>query len=241
MSPQDATGKTDRPAGSKVRLAVFDFDGTSISGNSPVLLVRSLMKRKMLGKRVIAKIISWALAYKFRLPQNEMWVRGLVFSAFEGAPKEEVDRFLRDFYDECIEPRFRIDAEAAMFAHEAEGHVVLVISATFEPIIERAMEFHPFHHQVSTRMMVDEAGRYTRRVEGKPIEGIEKLCAVKEYADSEYGEGAWELAYAYGDHHSDIPLLEAATHPYAVTPDNPLERTARRRGWEILDWGKSEL
>ena len=34
------------------RLAVFDFDGTSIAGNSPVLLVQHLMRRKMLKKRV---------------------------------------------------------------------------------------------------------------------------------------------------------------------------------------------
>ena len=33
---------------SKARLAVFDFDGTSIAGNSPVLLVSHLLSRKML-------------------------------------------------------------------------------------------------------------------------------------------------------------------------------------------------
>ena len=241
MVPQNTIQDCKTPAGPKIQLAVFDFDGTSISGNSPVLLVRYLMKRKMLGKRVIAKIISWAFAYKFRLPQNETWVRGLVFSAFEGKPKAEVDAFLKSFYDICIEPRFRMDAEAAMKAHEAEGHVVLVISATFEPIVERAMEFHPFHHQISTRMGVDAQNNYTREVEGKPIEGLQKLCAIKEYADKTYGEQGWELAYAYGDHHSDIPLLSAATHSYAVSPDRPLERCAKRNEWEILDWEKSEF
>lgn len=241
MIPQELTDCIKNPTGSKAQLAVFDFDGTSISGNSPVLLVRYLMKRKMLDKRVIAKIISWAFAYKFRLPQNETWVRGLVFSAFEGLPRSEVDAFLRGFYDECIDLRFRMDAEAAMRAHEAEGHVVLVVSATFEPIVERAMELHSFHHQISTRMKVDSTGNYTRKVEGEPIEGIQKLCVVKAFADQRYGKEGWELAYAYGDHHSDTPLLAAATRPFAVTPDSPLARTAKRKGWEILDWGKSEF
>ena len=86
-----------------VEIAVFDFDGTSISGNSPVILVRYLQRKKMLKKRVLTRIIFWGLRYKLRLPQNESWVRGAVFSAFEGQKQEEVDRFLESFYDEHLE------------------------------------------------------------------------------------------------------------------------------------------
>ena len=92
---------------SKARLAVFDFDGTSIAGNSPVLLVSHLLSRKMLKKRVVFRILLWAAAYKLRLPQNEAAVRGLVFTAFEGKPAAEVDAFLAEFYDERIAPLFR--------------------------------------------------------------------------------------------------------------------------------------
>lgn len=69
-----------------VHIAAFDFDGTCISGNSPVLLVRRLMKLGMLEKSVLARIMLWGIAYKLRLPQNESWVRGLVFRAFAGKP-----------------------------------------------------------------------------------------------------------------------------------------------------------
>ncbi|MDR2716019.1 MAG: HAD-IB family hydrolase [Coriobacteriaceae bacterium] len=219
-----------------VQLAVFDFDGTSITGNSPVLLVRYLQKHRMLKVAVVAKIAVWAFAYKFRLPQKEAWVRSLVFTAFEGKPQGECDQFLRDFYDAAIEKRFRVDADAAMRDHAQAGRTVVVISATFEPIVARAMDLHPFDHQISTRMRVDGAGRYTREVEGKPIQGEEKVEAIRRFADAEYGQGAWELAYAYGDHHSDRPLLAAARHAFAVTPDCPLAWTARRQGWKTLTW-----
>ncbi|MEG0505258.1 MAG: haloacid dehalogenase-like hydrolase, partial [Raoultibacter sp.] len=118
------------------------------------------------------------------------------------------------------------------------GHEVVIVSATFEPIILRAMALHCFDHQVSTRMHVDSEGRYTCEVEGKPIEGEEKLKAIRQFADEHYGAGKWELGYAYGDHHSDRTLLSIARHAYAVTPDKPLARTARREGWEILDWNE---
>lgn len=220
----------------KARLAVFDFDGTSIAGNSPVLLVSHLLRRKMLKKRVVFRILLWAAAYKLRLPQNEAAVRGLVFTAFEGKPAAEVDAFLAEFYDERIAPLFRPEADAAMRAHAEAGDTVVVISATFEPIILRAMEHHPFDNQISTRMSVATDGTYTRAVEGLPVEGEEKLAAVRRFGDSCFGTGNWELAYAYGDHHSDRAVLSAAEHPRAVSPDRPLARTAREKGWEILDW-----
>ena len=218
------------------QLAVFDFDGTSITGNSPVILVKYLARRRMLGKRNLVKIGSWAFCYKFRLPQNESWVRSLVFSAFEGTPVAQADAFLRDFYDQKIEGRFRKKAHEAMKAHRDAGHVVVVVSASFEPIILRAMESHPIDLQVSTRMRVAADGTYTREVEGLPVEGAEKLAAVTRLANETFGEGCWELAYAYGDHHSDRTILRAAKTAYAVTPDNPLERTAKAQGWDILNW-----
>lgn len=219
-----------------MQLAVFDFDGTSISGNSPVLLVRYLADKKMLRKSVVFRILLWAAAYKLRLPQSETWVRGLVFTAFEGRPKQEVDEFLKTFYDEKIASRFRKKAEEAMQRHHQEGHVVIVISATFEPILLRAKEHHPFDLQISTRMKVDEQGCYTRIVDGLPVEGEEKCFATERYANEIYGQGNWCLAYAYGDHHSDRALLSSAEKAFAVTPDKPLKRTALEQGWDILDW-----
>ena len=232
----DAAAALDAVADAPVQLAVFDFDGTSIAGNSPMLLFLDLAKHNLLANSVMLRILLWAAAYKFRLPQNESWVRSLVFSAFEGHPVEEVDQYLADFYDRDIAPLFRPEADAAMREHAAAGHVVVVISATFEPIILRAREHHPFENQVSTRMRVAPDGTYTREVEGLPVEGEQKLVALTDFADARFGAGNWELAYAYGDHHSDRALLSAATHAFAVDPDKPLARTARKRGWKILDW-----
>lgn len=231
-----AAGVETASTAGRRRVAVFDFDGTSIQGNSPVLLVRYLQQRGMLRKRVVSRILAWAAAYKLRLPQNESWVRGLVFTAFEGRPVAEVDQFLYDFYDEKIDGRFRAVADEAMRAHAADGVDPLIVSATFEPIVRRAMEFHPIAGQVSTRMKVASDGTYTCEVEGLPVEGSEKICAIKRLCDERYGEGGWELAYAYGDHHSDSSMLSAAEHAFAVSPDRPLARTARVKGWTILEW-----
>ena len=218
------------------RLVVFDFDGTSIDGNSPVILYKYLVKKHMLGPTFIFRIAMWGLAYAWHLPQNEAWVRGLVFSAFEGKPVAEVDEFLHNFYDEKIEKIFRPKAEEAMQKHIAAGDTVVVVSATFEPIVLRAMEKHSFEHQVSVKMVVDENGCYTRKVDGTPVEGEEKVRRVHQIGDKLFGAGNWSLVCAYADHYSDVPLLEMAEKPYAVSPGPALKKEAKKRGWEMLEW-----
>lgn len=220
----------------KVRLAVYDFDGTCISGNSPVMLVFHLMKDGLLSFKQGLDIGMWALRYKFRLPQNESSVRKKVFRPFEGKPATDVDEYLRLFYDEVVAKCWRQKAIESMQAHAAEGCFVIVVSASWQAIIDRACESKPFERGFATKMVVDEAGCYTRKVDGLPVEGTEKLRVIERFANSAFGAGNWELAYAYGDHHSDRPLLNAARQAYAVTPDKPLRRHARAHNLPILEW-----
>lgn len=225
---EQATGKT--------RIAVFDFDDTSIEGSSPSWLVNRLIFERRISPITSLKIGFWGLAYKWHLPQSESWVRGQVFKAFDGKPKELVDSYLVAFYDKIIAKRFRPKADEEMRKRAAEGCVVVVVSASFEPIVIRAMETHPFEAQISTRMKVAPDGTYTREVDGRPIEGEEKLVALKRWCDRRYGADNWELTYAYGDHHSDEPLLAAAKHPFAVSPNTGMSRIAKAKGWPVLDW-----
>lgn len=220
-----------------VRIAVFDFDGTCIDGNSPVLLVKHLAARRMLRPSVLGRICLWGLAYKLHLPQNESWVRGLVFTAFEGVPQQEADAFLAAFYDEKIDGIVRPAALEEIERRRAEGDVIVSVSATFAPIVDRAIEARGlFDVAIATNMRVDAEGRYTCEVACTPTEGAEKPRALARWADARYGSGNWELVAAYGDHYSDRPLLEAAAEPFAVTPGPTLARYAKDAGWPVLTW-----
>ncbi len=219
-----------------VRIAAFDFDGTCISGSSPKKLVNELMRQGKLSLYKILRIGVWGLAYKFNRPRDDEGVRTRVFSAFAGMPAEQVNEKLCDFYQRRIDPLFRLDAEACMFAHMEAGHEVIVISASFEPIVASAMVEHPIKIALASRMKIDDQGRYTDQVDGLPTEGPAKLKVLRQFADRYYGEGAWEIGWAYGDHFSDLELLSAAENPCAVTPDGKLEEVAGHLGWKVLDW-----
>ena len=101
------------------------------------------------------------------------------------------------------------------------------MSATFGPIVRRAQEFEPFDVSLCTEMEVDANGNYTRRVDGECVERRRKVRAITKWANEKYGAGNWGLSCAFGDHHSDIPMLSRAADAFAITPDSTLSRTAR--------------
>ena len=220
-----------------VKVAVFDFDGTCIEGNSPVILVKHLKSKGMLSKRELVNIAWWAIRYKLHLPQIEHKVRRRVFSAFKGKPKSHVDAYLEQFYYDQIKPLWRKEAIEQIERLRGEGYVILAVSATFEPIVRCAQDEGLFDYQVSTVMKATPDGRYTDEVDGKPIEGEEKTIALSRLADEKFGESNWEFSYCFADHYSDIDVLSCAKHPVAVTPDSTLRRCAKRNGWAIVSWG----
>ena len=237
MSAEHIEMPTEKPQLSKpVELAVFDFDGTCIDGNSPVMLVKYLLRKGQVRPSVLVRIMAWGLAYKLHLPQNEAWVRSLVFSSYDGADKTVADEEMYGFYDTHVAKRIRAKALATMQEHLDAGREVWLVSATFDPIAVRANKDLPFSFHCATKMRVDENGKYTCEVDGNPVAGAEKLRLVEEHANATFGPGNWKIAYAYGDHYSDRPLLAAAEHPCAVTPGPTLERLAEKEGWDIQYW-----
>ena len=71
------------------------------------------------------------------------------------------------------------------------------------------------------------------------LHGAAKAAAVRAYA----AEHDVELAHAsaYTDSRSDIQLLQAVGHPYAVNPDRALRRAAEASNWPILRFASSKL
>lgn len=220
----------------KITIAAFDFDGTCISGSSPKKLVNWLALHRRLSPRKLARIGMWGVAYRMNLPKDAEGVRQRVFSAFKGDSAISTNNFLCRFYHENVAPMYRADADAAMIAHLEAGHVVVLVSASFEPIIAAAMVDHPIEFALASRMKIDAQGNYTGDVEGLPTEGPDKIVVLRQFADEYFGSGNWELGWAYGDHYSDLEMLEAAAHPCAVTPDGKLKRVAKARNWTILNW-----
>jgi HAD superfamily hydrolase (TIGR01490 family) len=75
-------------------------------------------------------------------------------------------------------------------------------------------------------------GKYTGKVAGTPSfkEGkVERLQTWLNQHNRDLTD-----SYFYSDSHNDIPLLKRVSYPFAVDPDEALEKFAQQQGWKVL-------
>ena len=78
-------------------------------------------------------------------------------------------------------------------------------------------------------------GRYTGNIDYYAY-AEEKARAVLELAEQRGYD--LEHSYAYSDSVTDVPMLEAVGHAYAVNPDKELRRAAVANDWPVLVFTK---
>lgn len=221
---------------SKVRLAVFDFDGTLINAQSGTQFTKFLFTHGLIGPLTTAKVILWGARYALHLPHDQDAVRGYLIDDLAHHTRDEVLQIMDRCHDEVLTQYYRADGLRQVQQCRDDGCVCLLVSATFWGIARAACAYAGLDDFLATRMETDAQGRFTGRVLGSVIEGPQKPRAIEAWANERYGEGGWTLEYAFGDHHSDEPLLAAAERPFAVNPGQTLSRVAKRHGWPILEW-----
>lgn len=226
---------SENVANPKTQLAVFDFDGTLLDGASPVRLVRQLLAKGYMSVATGAKIARWAVRYKMKRPVEQTEVRGYVFESMSQLTAAQAQELMVELYESELKPLLKQEGLKTIDRLRSQGVRVVLVSASFKPIISRLAADIGADFFVCTEMEIAD-GSYTGRVVLAPPEGINKLLQLRERADALYGEGQWVVESAFGDHLSDAPVLSAALKPHAVDPDWSLRALANRLNWTICVW-----
>jgi len=145
-------------------------------------------------------------------------------------------------------PTFFARAIKRVAWHAKQGHEIVLISGTLEPLAReaaRTMEAELAARGITVTIRVfatrleEMDGTWTGQVLGEAMFGEEKARAATRVAK----EMRLDLArcYAYGDSLNDRWLMEAVGRPAAVNPSRDLANMAQTRGWPVLDWEGKEI
>jgi HAD superfamily hydrolase (TIGR01490 family) len=133
----------------------------------------------------------------------------------------------RNVYQEA---KWRIDAE------KAEGYRHVIATASYRLYVDAIASRLGFEDVIATELATSDSGHVLARIDGHNCYDEAKLDRVKAWMAAEGLSRHQCHIRAYSDHVSDAPLLSFADEAFATNPHPPLERLAREKGWQILNW-----
>ncbi len=225
-----------RPASTEkqtVRLVAMDVDGTIVSCQSQELLVLYLAKRGLLPLRIVLAVLRWFLLYRLGIEQNHREIRRRVLRHLAGLSADEIWRISHEFVASVLRKKIRAEALREIERLKRQGYRIILVSASAEPIVESLARILGVDGHVATQLHIDKQ-TLSGDIEGNVVIGQEKLQRFLRHANAMFSD--WELARAYGDHISDLEILQSAKTAVAVSPSRRLQRVARAKGWECKQW-----
>lgn len=162
----------------------------------------------------LARRLPRLLAAIARRDRNAMRAVGTA-AAFTGRDAATVDALGRAHGAAILAGGLRADAVERIRWHVAEGHRVVIVSASYEQYLRVVAEALGAEGVCGTRLEVD-GGTCTGRLSGGNCRGREKVARLDAWLAERGLARDGVTLWAYGDSAGDRELLAAADHPVWV-------------------------
>lgn len=217
--------------------AFFDLDKTIIATTSTSAFARDFYTHGLVSR---ADALRSAYAHFLYLvgsadaDQTER-LRAQLSALVAGWDVAKVKEIVADALDSTINPHVYQEAVELIRRHHDAGLDVIIVSASASELVEPIAAVLGADGYVATRMEIVD-GHYTGKIDFYAY-GEHKGEAIRELA----ARRGYDLdaSYAYSDSITDLPMLGAVGHAFAVNPDRALRAAALERGWGVLAFGRA--
>ena len=215
--------------------AFFDLDKTIIAKSSTLAFSKPFASHGLLSKKALRRALYTQFKYVLAGADHDQMLkmRKQMADLVAGWKVEHVRSIVAETLYSVVEPLVFDEAVELIATHQAAGHDIVIVSASGADVVGPIGDMLGADHVIATTMEVTDEGHYSGAMsfyayaENKAI-GMREIAEREGYDLSE--------SYAYSDSQTDVPMLEAVGHPFAVNPDKELRRVAVERGWPILDF-----
>ena len=212
---------------------IFDMDGTLVDNDCDVSWKLFLVDIGVAPKSDIALAQKYYEDYRDGVLDLDEFL-SFQLREFVGHTHAEMAALCQRHFDAVVRPKCRPGAIAAAREVSASGVPSTILSSTNTMISEPVRAFFGIDRTSGTTLELDEAGRFTGGIVGPYALGENKVAIMRGMA-AELGITPAQVT-AYGDSASDIALLSAVGHPFAVAPSEELRIEAEKRNWPVLEW-----
>ena len=197
---------------SKQIVAVFDFDGTLISGlPSRLLFIKHLVGLpKLLGGLLLALPYFFHKKIRSRTRSDDDWLDQLFLV---GWSRDELEHQAALFVEKSVVNKVRPIALERLQFHQRQGHICILISGAFELYLKVLAEKYTIQHVIGSELEFDKQNISTGHIVNGYCLGKEKVSRLSVLL----AERKKYIIYAYGDSQHDKVLLDYADYGFYRT------------------------
>ena len=227
MAYQDVVAEIERlPDGPEIG-ALFDFDGTIISGYSAVAFFQEQLKRGHLSPRDFVELLSVMASFGIGI----LGFPALMLAASQflrGVREDSYAAFGEEVFKSHIARQVYPETRALIKAHMRKGHTVAIISSATPYQVAPAARDLDIEHVLCTGLRVED-GEFTGAVVRPICFGHGKVIAAERLAKKYKID--LDKSFFYSDSTDDLELLERVGNPRPLNPSGRLRAIAEARGW----------
>jgi len=196
-------------------VAAFDLDGTLTSGGSVWQFLVYIAGRARVLLAGLVDLPKLSIAAVAGGSANDSAKEALYLRVLRGRDASDVSRRAAEFGLSHFRSRVRTEVRDRLEWHKAQGHRVVVVSASPEIYVGAVAAELEADAVIATRLEVGEDGRLTGHYEGKNCRGPEKERRLREWIAGETsasanGTRSEPFVWAYGNSAGDLEMLREA-------------------------------
>jgi HAD superfamily hydrolase (TIGR01490 family) len=217
--------------------AFFDLDKTIIAKSSVLAFGRPFYQGGLINRRAVLRSAYAQFVFALAGADEDQMdrMRAYLTAMCTGWDVNQVREIVSETLHEIIDPIVYDEAVDLIGMHKSAGRDVVIVSSSGAEVAGPIGAMLGADHVIGTRMVVAD-GKYTGEIELYAY-GPGKAQAIRDLA----AERGYDLSacYAYSDSVTDVPMLEAVGHPFAVNADRGLRKVAAEREWPTLTFSNA--
>lgn len=187
-------------------LAIFDLDGTLLTGDSLwPFLVRLVGRRRV--ARALAQAVAAGLSAKDRKTAIKARLLALTLADVPLSQVHDVANWLAKDWRRWNKPLYDV-----LLSHKQRGHRILVATGALDLYATRLLADLPVDAILCTRMESRDGVLTGRMVDGNCVRDV-KAQQVQDWINQ---NGPFSASWGYGNPPSDLPFLELVDHAVIV-------------------------
>lgn len=223
----------------KPYFAFFDVDETLINVKSMFSFMRYYLKFISNKKLHVPTIKYYLFQLKSMIAEWTGTSRAIInqqyYMNFAGVNAQHLRYLGRKWWDSISESPhvFKKEVIAELNQHQKNGAEIVLVSGSMPVCIEPlAHELHVKYQLLSQLEVIN--GYFTGRLIGGANIAYGKRQSIINFIKKYPKKIDLNQCYAYGDHRSDLPMLELVGNPVVVRNDQLLVETALKKSWKII-------